>query len=185
MGSVNSTAAPKASETLAGSPWCQANTDRKTPGKTRRSRCPTTKAVTHLSRIRAGRCGEISFSLDETAGDQGRKAERRWRGWTQPRLCGKSCIRSPRLHGTQPWAEGLAPASRGPRQVPHGTLLEELAKVRSQLDCLSFSEDAGDWEEASSVLGLMEAGASEETCGQHGRPCWYLWACAGSPHPPA
>lgn len=37
-------------------------------------------AGTHLSRIRAGRCEESSLSLVETAGDQGRKAERRWRG---------------------------------------------------------------------------------------------------------
>lgn len=44
-------------------------------------------------------------------------------------------------------------------------LLEEPAKVRSQVDCLSFSEDAGDCEEVSSVLGLMEAGGSETSKG--------------------
>lgn len=43
---------------------------------------------THFSRNRAGRCGESSLSLVETAGDQGLKAERRWRGYTQPRPCG-------------------------------------------------------------------------------------------------
>lgn len=83
---------------------------------------------THFSRNRAGRCGESSLSLVETAGDQGLKAERRWRGYTQPR-----------------------------------PLLEELATVRSQPDGLSFSEDAGCWEGASSVF-LMETGGSEETC---------------------
>ena len=47
--------------------------------------------------------------------------------------------------------------------TPSRPLLEELAKVRSQPDCLSFSEDVGSWEEALSVF-LMEAGGSEETC---------------------
>lgn len=47
---------------------------------------------------------------------------------------------------------------------PRGqTLPEELARVRSQPDCLSFSEDVGCWEGASSVF-LMETGGSEETC---------------------
>lgn len=45
----------------------------------------------YLSRIRAGRCGESSLSPAGMAGDQGRKAERRWRGWTQPRPCGGRC----------------------------------------------------------------------------------------------
>lgn len=40
----------------------------------------------YLSRINAGRWLESSFSFADTAGDQGRKAERRWRGWTQPML---------------------------------------------------------------------------------------------------
>lgn len=46
---------------------------------------------------------------------------------------------------------------------PSRTLLEELATVRSQPEGLSFSEDVGCWEGASSVF-LMETGGSEETC---------------------
>lgn len=57
------------------------------------------------------------------------------------------------------------PSPKTPDRFPHSTLLEEPAKVRSQVDCLSFSEDAGDCEELSSVLGLTEAGGSE-TCDQ-------------------
>lgn len=41
---------------------------------------PPSTVGTHFSRNRAGRCGESSLSLVETAGDQGLKAERRWRG---------------------------------------------------------------------------------------------------------
>lgn len=65
-------------------------------------------------------------------------------------------------------AQGEGPSTHHPKDPdrPHSTLLEEPAKVRSQLDGLSFSEGAGDWEEVSSVLGLMEAGGSEETCDQ-------------------
>lgn len=134
---------------------------------------------THLSRIRAGRCGESSFSLAETAGDQGRKAERRWRGWTQPRLCResrKSAPQKPQL------LLSLRPARRPPPGDRQGswrsTLLEEAAKVRSQLDCLSFSGDVGGCEEEASGLGLMEAGGSEDTCSQHKRPRWCRWAWA-------
>lgn len=75
--------------------------------------------------------------------------------------------------------KGLAPSPKTPDRFPHSTLLEEPAKVRNQVDCLSFSEDAGDCEEVSSVLGLMEAGGSE-TCDQYKRPCWDPWAQAGS-----
>lgn len=77
------------------------------------------------------------------------------------------------------YKKGLAPSPKIPDRFPHSTLLEEPAKVRSQVDCLSFSEDAGDCEEVSSALGLMEAGGSE-TCDQHKRPCWDPWAQAGS-----
>lgn len=67
-----------------------------------------------------------------------------------------------------PKEKGPVPTTHHPKDPdrPHSTLLEEPAKVRSQLDGLSFSEGAGDWEEVSSVLGLMEAGGSEETCDQ-------------------
>lgn len=78
--------------------------------------------------------------------------------------------------------KGLIPSPKTPDRFPHSTLLEEPAKVRSQVDCLSFSEDAGDCEEVSSALGLMEAGGSE-TCDQHKRPCWDPWAQAGSSLP--
>lgn len=47
--------------------------------------------------------------------------------------------------------------------APCRTLLEELGRVRSQPDCLSFSADVGCWEGESSVF-LMETGGSEETC---------------------
>lgn len=43
------------------------------------------------------------------------------------------------------------------------TLLDELDKDRNQLDCFSFSVEAGDWEAESSILGFLEAGGSEET----------------------
>lgn len=113
---------------------------------------------THLSRIRAGRCGESSLSLAETAGDQGRKADRRWRGWTQPRLCGN--------RGCQRGAPGHpAPAPAPPARAARHTLLEEPARVRSQPGCLSFSEDVGCWEGVSSAF-LTEAGGSE-TCERH------------------
>lgn len=79
--------------------------------------------------------------------------------------------------------KGLAPSPKTPDRFPHSTLLEEPAKVRSQVDCLSFSEDAGDCEEVSSVLGLIEAGGSE-TCDQYKRPCWDPWAQAGLPTSP-
>lgn len=66
--------------------------------------------------------------------------------------------------------QGACPASVQSKSPPHPappppsrTLLEELATVRSQPDGLSFSEDAGCWEGASSVF-LMETGGSEETC---------------------
>lgn len=59
---------------------------------------------------------------------------------------------------------GPAPAPTCPHHpAARRTLLEEGARVRSQPDCLSFSEDAGCWEGASSVF-LMETGGSEETC---------------------
>lgn len=77
----------------------------------------------------------------------------------------------------------LHPPPKTPDRFPHSTLLEEPAKVRSQVDCLSFSEDAGDCEEVSSVLGLMEAGGSE-TCDQYKRPRWDPWAQAGLPTSP-
>lgn len=43
------------------------------------------------------------------------------------------------------------------------TLLDELDKDRNQLDCFSFSVEAGDWEAESSILGFLEAGGSEGT----------------------
>lgn len=57
--------------------------------------------------------------------------------------------------------------------TPRTTLLEELARVRSQPDCLSFSEDVGSWEGASSVF-RMEAGGSEGTCERHKSHHWHL-----------
>lgn len=43
------------------------------------------------------------------------------------------------------------------------TLLDELDKDRNQLDCFSFSVEAGDWEAESSILVFLEAGGSEGT----------------------
>lgn len=120
-------------------------------------------AAAHLSRIRAGRCGESSLSLAETAGDQGRKAERRWRGWTQPRL----------WRERRSEAEPQVCPARPPHQGPPSTLLEEPARVRSQPGCFSFSEDVGCWEGASSAF-LMEAGGSE-TCEQQDRSSGRVW----------
>ena len=58
------------------------------------------------------------------------------------------------------------------RPAPHSTLLEEPARVRSQPHCLSFSEDVGCWEGASSAF-LTEAGGSE-TCEQHRSSRWQV-----------
>ena len=44
-------------------------------------------------------------------------------------------------------------------------LLDELDKDRNQLDCFSFSVEAGDWEAESSILVFLEAGGSERTQG--------------------
>lgn len=44
-------------------------------------------------------------------------------------------------------------------------LLDELDKDRNQLDCFSFSVEAGDWEAESSILVFLEAGGSEGTLG--------------------
>lgn len=63
-----------------------------------------------------------------------------------------------------PAAESTGEQPRAPLPAGlTGTLLEEPGSARSQLDDLSLSEDAGDWEEASSVLALTEAGGSA-TC---------------------
>lgn len=43
------------------------------------------------------------------------------------------------------------------------TLLDELDKDRNQLDCFSFSVEAGVWEAESSILFFLEAGGSEGT----------------------
>ena len=69
------------------------------------------------------------------------------------------------------WEQGLSeggPRPLRPRpscQATRHTLLEELARVRSQPGCLSFSEDVGCWEGVSSAF-LTEAGGSE-TCERH------------------
>lgn len=69
-------------------------------------------------------------------------------------------------------ADPAAPSVLRP-SLPRATLLEELARGRSQPDCLSFSEDVGSWAEASSVF-RMEAGGSEETCERQESCRWCL-----------